>query len=196
VNDPPAADDSKGEDAHADARTTALRVEATQIVASLAHGERRCLSIYMFFQCLINLSGSYDALGALLEFRAHQTLLYALAHLQPSDPPALCTALARAFRTLMSSIAEVVGPSDAGLLPERIACKPAAHAALDYLFEVITTDSFSSHILIDTCSRPSWTSISLSCDLRPPRSASGSHMPSAVASEAPRSGVPSWTGHR
>jgi hypothetical protein len=75
-------------------------------------------------------------LESLLECRAHQTILYALAHHQSSDPTTFCTALARAFKTLASSIADVVGPSDAGLQPDPISPKTAAHAALDYFFEV------------------------------------------------------------
>ncbi|KAF9001010.1 hypothetical protein BDQ17DRAFT_1327465 [Cyathus striatus] len=53
-----------------------IRIEAAHVLASLVYG-------------------TDDSLISLLRARTHQALIYALAHIQPTDPPALAVALAR-----------------------------------------------------------------------------------------------------
>jgi hypothetical protein len=118
---------------HAAART-AMRIDAVQIVASLAHGAPSVL--HSLFRESHVCAGSNEALEALLVYKAPYALLDALERLKPADPPALQSALARAFRVLTSAIADVAGPSDGNLLPESVSCRGAAQEALGHLFEV------------------------------------------------------------
>ncbi|KAF8994098.1 hypothetical protein BDQ17DRAFT_1412659 [Cyathus striatus] len=73
-----------------------IRIEAVRVLASLAYG-------------------TDDSLVSLLRARTHQALIYALAHIQPTDPPALALALARALRAVMCATADVLGPPLWGL---------------------------------------------------------------------------------
>ncbi|KAF8991804.1 hypothetical protein BDQ17DRAFT_1332689 [Cyathus striatus] len=72
-----------------------IRIEAAHVLASLAYGIDHSL--------------------VSLRARTHQALIYALAHIQPTDAPALAVALARALRAVMCAAADVMGPPLWGL---------------------------------------------------------------------------------
>ncbi|TBU35602.1 ARM repeat-containing protein [Dichomitus squalens] len=114
LNDPPApAGDS----------ATAIRIEASHIIASLSYG-------------------SPDALRTLLRLNAPRALLYAISTLQPKDSVALKAALARALRALAIAVADAVGPSQWGLASSVSDLRVEAKVALDYLFQPEVLDVY------------------------------------------------------
>ncbi|KAF8991794.1 hypothetical protein BDQ17DRAFT_1413592 [Cyathus striatus] len=58
--------------------------------------------------------GIDDPVISLLRARTYNTLLYALAHIQPTDSQAFAVALARALRAMSAAAADVLGPSPIG----------------------------------------------------------------------------------
>ncbi|EPQ57852.1 ARM repeat-containing protein [Gloeophyllum trabeum ATCC 11539] len=98
-----------------------LRIEAAQVISSLAYGPEA-------------------ALKNLLRFQAHQAFVCAVSNLQPTDSPALKAALARGLRVLGSSIADVVGPSMWGIRAEKSEARGEAKVALEYLFQAEILD--------------------------------------------------------
>ncbi|PIL24324.1 hypothetical protein GSI_14077 [Ganoderma sinense ZZ0214-1] len=114
LNDPPV---STGDSA------TAIRVEASHIIASLSYG-------------------SPDALRTLLRLNTPQALLYAISTFPPSESATLKAALARALRAVAAAIADVVGPSQWGLATSVSDVRAEAKAALDYLFQSEVLDVY------------------------------------------------------
>lgn len=84
-------------------------------------------------------TGSDAALLSLLRANAPRAFLYAIAHFQPTDPPALRAAFIRALRALAVSVADLVGPSQAGLGAEGSVAEHDAKDALEALFQVRAT---------------------------------------------------------
>ncbi|KAM5532328.1 hypothetical protein V8D89_014007 [Ganoderma adspersum] len=102
---------------------TAIRVEASHIIASLSYG-------------------SPDALQTLLRLNTPQALLYAISTFPTSESAALKAALARALRAVAAAIADVVGPSQWGLATSVSDLRAEAKAALDYLFQPEALDVY------------------------------------------------------
>ncbi|KAH9930763.1 ARM repeat-containing protein [Fomitopsis serialis] len=101
-----------------------VRIEAAHVIASLSYG-------------------SSDALRTLLRFNAHQAFLYAISVFQPTEPPRLKAAFARALRALAVAIADAVGPSQWGLRNDApVDVRNEARMALDYLFQVDILDIY------------------------------------------------------
>ncbi|KAH8106958.1 ARM repeat-containing protein [Cristinia sonorae] len=100
-----------------------IRIEAAHVIASLSYG-------------------SSDALRSLLSVNAHQVFLYAVSRFQPTDSPALRSAIARALRALVVAIADAVGPEQWGLRSRQSDMRDECGVALDYLFEVEALDVY------------------------------------------------------
>ncbi|KAJ2911973.1 hypothetical protein MD484_g8439, partial [Candolleomyces efflorescens] len=99
-----------------------VKVEAAHIVASLSYG-------------------SEIALSALLKLNTPYAFVFALSKLFPEGSTTLRAAYARALRALVSSIADVVGPSEYGLRPETPASlRLDTKEALDGMFSLDTLD--------------------------------------------------------
>lgn len=128
ITNPTAYESSQGS-------TDDIRIEAAHVISSLSYGTHH---FDHRFRSTHTTTGSNDALKGLLNASAHQTLIYALSSLQPTDRPALKAAFARALKALTSAIADAVGPSQMGIhdFPEDI--QDEARNALDYLFEVMS----------------------------------------------------------
>ncbi|KAF8881879.1 hypothetical protein BD779DRAFT_1675220 [Infundibulicybe gibba] len=107
-----------------------IRIEAAHVISSLSYG-------------------SEDALASLLRSDAPRAFLYAILNFKPTDSATLRSAFARALRALAVSIADVVGPSQWGLRPDRSLIRSEANAALEYLFEIDSLDIYLP-LLIDT----------------------------------------------
>ncbi|KAF5378315.1 hypothetical protein D9615_008804 [Tricholomella constricta] len=108
-----------------------VRIEAAHVVASLSYG-------------------SDEALLSLLRANAPRAFLFAIAHFQPNDPPALLPAFTRALRALAVSIADVVGPSQHALGPQSSIAKHDAKEALDFLFHLDTLDTLLPLLALPT----------------------------------------------
>ncbi|KAI0318921.1 ARM repeat-containing protein [Amylostereum chailletii] len=93
-----------------------IRIEAAQVLSSLSYG-------------------SPEALKRVLNAQAHQALLYAILHFQPSDPAPLKSAFARSLRALAVACAEIAGPSQWGLKDSSTIVREEAQKALDSLFQ-------------------------------------------------------------
>ncbi|KZT27288.1 ARM repeat-containing protein [Neolentinus lepideus HHB14362 ss-1] len=100
-----------------------LRIEAAQVISSLAYGPEA-------------------SLRNLLRISAHHAFICAISNLQSSDTLALKAALARGLRVLAASIADMVGPSLWGIHSEKPEVRADAVIALDYLFHVETLDLY------------------------------------------------------
>ncbi|KAJ2913122.1 hypothetical protein MD484_g7287, partial [Candolleomyces efflorescens] len=99
-----------------------VKIEAAHIVASLSYG-------------------SEIALSALLKLNTPYVFVFALSKLFPEGSTTLRAAYARALRALVSSIADVVGPSEYGLRPETPpSLRLDAKEALDGMFSLDTLD--------------------------------------------------------
>ncbi|KAF8999487.1 armadillo-type protein [Cyathus striatus] len=117
-----------------------IRIEAAHVLASLAYG-------------------TDDSLVSLLRASTHQALIFALAHIQPTDPPALAVALARALRAVMCAGADILGPPLWGLRvhygrgkgrrmsddEERVVREEVGYA-LDELFRIDILDTLLPHL--------------------------------------------------
>ncbi|KAF8985160.1 hypothetical protein BDQ17DRAFT_687217 [Cyathus striatus] len=73
-----------------------IRIEAAHVLALLNYG-------------------TGGSLISLIHARTHRALIYAFAHIQPTDLPAHAAALARALRDVMCAAADVLGPPLWGL---------------------------------------------------------------------------------
>ncbi|KAG6915718.1 hypothetical protein DXG01_010276 [Tephrocybe rancida] len=123
-----------------DARTE-IRVEAAHVVTSLSYG-------------------SPEALLSLLQSNAPHALLYAIAHLSSTAPPALLAAFARALRAIAVSAADAVGPSLWGLGPETSIAAHDAQDALELLFHPDALDTILPLLLLPSLFHvPTTTSI-------------------------------------
>ncbi|KAI0045366.1 ARM repeat-containing protein [Auriscalpium vulgare] len=100
-----------------------IRVEAAQIISSLSYG-------------------SPEALRSLLHANAHQALLYAISRFEPTEPPQVKAAFARALRALAAAAAELVGPTQWGLRDDSSPVRDDAKLALDYFFQLEVLDIF------------------------------------------------------
>ncbi|KAJ2911960.1 hypothetical protein MD484_g8455, partial [Candolleomyces efflorescens] len=99
-----------------------VKVEAAHIVASLSYG-------------------SEIALSALLKLNTAYVFVFALSKLFPEGSTTLRAAYARALRALVSSIADIVGPSEYGLRPETPASlRLDTKEALDGMFSLDSLD--------------------------------------------------------
>ncbi|PAV23692.1 ARM repeat-containing [Pyrrhoderma noxium] len=101
---------------------TQIRIEAANIITSLAHG-------------------SNEVLMGLLEAGAANALLNALASLSSHDPLPLKLALARALRALCVATADLAGPALWGL-SENNDLGNDANAALDFVFQTQALDVY------------------------------------------------------
>ncbi|KAJ2929905.1 hypothetical protein H1R20_g7191, partial [Candolleomyces eurysporus] len=100
-----------------------IKTEAAHIVASLSYG-------------------SELALSTLLKLNTPYVLVFALSRVSADGPAALRAAYARALRALVSSIADVVGPSEYGLRPETpSSLRLETKEALDGMFALDTLDT-------------------------------------------------------
>lgn len=103
-------------------RETQLRIEAANIIASLAHGPS-------------------EVLIDLLKVGAHSAVLAALSGLSWHDPIQLIHALARALRALNIAIADSVGPALWGL-SVNYNVETEATAALDFAFQPVALNIY------------------------------------------------------
>ena len=86
-------------------------------------------------------AGSRDALFCLLRADTVSALLYALSTLHPTSPASLKSSLGRAVRTLISSCADVIGPSLWGMTPSSSPqLRERARLALDQFFHPDSLD--------------------------------------------------------
>ncbi|THH31110.1 hypothetical protein EUX98_g3068 [Antrodiella citrinella] len=100
-----------------------IRIEAAHVIASISYG-------------------SSDALRSLLSVNALRSFIYAISLFQPTDPPALRSALTRALRALAAAIADAVGPEQWGLRTRPSEIRDECSVALDSLFEVEALDIY------------------------------------------------------
>ncbi|RXW17757.1 hypothetical protein EST38_g8091 [Candolleomyces aberdarensis] len=110
-----------------------IKTEAAHIVASLSYG-------------------SELALSTLLKLNTPYVFVFALSKVSADGSAALRAAYARALRALVSSIADVVGPSEYGLRPETpSSLRLETKEALDGMFTVRLPPSgtHSCHLYID-----------------------------------------------
>ena len=80
--------------------------------------------------------GSAEGLRTLIRVNAPDAFLYAIAKVQPTEPPALKAAIVRAFKEIAISLAETVGPPQWGIETKNFDPRNDAKITLDYIFQV------------------------------------------------------------
>ena len=94
----------------------AIRIEAAHIIASLASSE--------------------EALSTLLDHEAPHAFLVAISYFEPGSSTSLRSAIVRGLKSLTIAMADIAGPSQWGLKPNKSKIRNRTKDGLNYLFQV------------------------------------------------------------
>lgn len=93
-----------------------IRIEAAHVIASLA--------------------GSEEALSTLLDHEAPHAFLVAISYFEPGSSTSLRSAIVRGLKSLTIAMADIAGPSQWGLKPNKSKIRSRTKDGLNYLFQV------------------------------------------------------------